>query len=290
MSLINNSLFYVSNSVIYPPFKNGYYLEEYFYNHMLNNNIKYDNKGRLYIPSLWTNFQIEGWFNNKKYEMQEALDEFISNNYCENGYFTIVQYDDGPLLKLPENTIIYGACSGTIPIPLIYQDNNNILKNMVNKSFNDKNILCSFVGTLTHTVRNYIVNTYINNPNFIFQINHSWSPHVSKNLQDNFINLTINSKFCLAPRGYGRSSFRFFEIFLLGSIPIYIYDDIEWLPYKDIIDYSKFCISLNINQLNDLENILLNITEDKYNNMLYEYNNIKYMFELEFMKNYILNF
>lgn len=289
MSLINNSLFYISNSVVYPPFKYGYYLEEFFFNYMINNNIIYDNKGRLYIPSLWTNFQIEGWFNAKKNEMQNSLNEFILNNYCEKGYFTVVQYDDGPLLKLPENTIIYGACSGSIPIPLIYEDNNNILKNMVKKTFNEKNILCSFVGTITHKVRNDIVNKYINNSNFILQINQSWSSNVSKKLQDNFIDLTINSKFCLAPRGYGRSSFRFFEIFLLRSIPIYIWDDIEWLPYKDIIDYSKFCISLNIDKLDDLENILLNITEEKYNNMIYEYNNIKDIFELEFMKNYILN-
>ena len=59
-----------------------------------------------------------------------------------------------------------------------------------------------------------------------------WRPDVNKNLQDTFINTTINSKFALSPRGYGRSSFRIFECFELGTIPIYIWNDINWLPFQ----------------------------------------------------------
>jgi hypothetical protein len=42
-------------------------------------------------------------------------------------YMTIVQHDDGPQLQLPSNTIIFGACTGTIPLPLIYEDTTNRL-------------------------------------------------------------------------------------------------------------------------------------------------------------------
>ena len=103
-----------------------------------------------------------------------------------------------------------------------------------------------------------------------------------------YIEKTLNSKFALAPRGYGKSSFRFFEIFLLGSIPIYVWDDVEWLPYKDILDYSKFCISLNVSDINKLPEILAKIDETKYNEMKAEYAKIKHMFELEFMAKYII--
>ena len=92
---------------------------------------------------------------------------------------------------------------------------------------------------------------------------------------------TINSKFALAPRGYGRSSFRFFEIFKLGTIPIYIWNDLDWLPFKDEIDYNKLCINIHYSQLNDLENILLNISENDYNNMLNYYNTVKHLFTVE---------
>ena len=61
--MINNPLFYCKNKDTYPPFKNGVYMEEYFLNYVTNNNIQ---TKRKYIPALWTNFQIEGWFCHKK--------------------------------------------------------------------------------------------------------------------------------------------------------------------------------------------------------------------------------
>jgi len=293
MNLINNHLFYISNSVTYPPFKNGFYLEEYFLKYMKNNNKTNDKNGRLYIPALWTNFQIEGWFNNPeiKKTMQNSLDIYILENPCKEGYFTVVQHDDGPMLKLPENTIIYGACSGNIPIPLIYEDNNNTLENIKNQKkieYKDKEILCSFVGTLTHNLRYICINKLSNIPGFKFNVKQGWSIDIEKNLQDFYINETIKSKFALAPRGYGRSSFRFFEILKLGTIPIYVWDDIEWLPYKDIIDYSKICISINISEIEKLLQILNEITEDKYNEMLENYNEIKHIFELKSITDFIL--
>lgn len=290
MSLLSSPLFYVPNKDTYPPFKKGYYLEEFFFLYMKNNNKKYSVDGRLYLPILWTNFQIEDWFQYRKQEMQKVLNEYINTNPCEKGYFTVVQHDSGPMLILPVNTVVYGACSGNIPLPLIYQDTENKLENIPKKNFHKKNILCSFVGANTHTLRNIIYSRYYNNHNFRFIVNGGWTADVEKYKQDNYIQTTINSKFALAPRGFGRSSFRFFEIFKLGTIPIYVWDDIEWLPYKDILDYSKFCVSININELDKLENILLNIDEEKYKEMIFEYENIKKYFEMEYMCEFIENY
>lgn len=180
---------------------------------------------------------------------------------------------------MPNDTLVFGACSGNIPIPLIYQDlEQKLIKQRNNKSFDEKEILCSFVGTTTHPVRHQIINFFQNNSNFRLFYSHNWTPVVSCHSQDLFVNVTCNSKFTFAPRGYGRSSFRFFEIFLPGSIPIYVWDDKEWLPYMDEIDYSKFCISIHISKLSELENILKNINQDQYNNMLNEYEKIKKLF------------
>jgi hypothetical protein len=105
--MLKSTLFNCTNKDKYPPFKNGLYLEEYFYNKMIKYEIVLKRK---YIPVKWTNFQIQGWFKNKKQEMQHLLDEWLIHNFSLKGYFTVVQYDDGPLLNLPKNTIIYGTC------------------------------------------------------------------------------------------------------------------------------------------------------------------------------------
>lgn len=288
--MINNNLFYCKNKDTYPPFKNGFYLEEYFLNKIQHENPE---MRRKYIPALWTNFQIEGWFNSRKNEMQTELNTWFSQNPSENGYFTIVQYDDGPLLKLPKDTIVYGACSGDIPIPLIYEDKNNTLENYPRKSFNEKNILCSFVGNITANhiqpnVRQEMFNKLSHNPNFNLVNSGGWTPSVNKNLQNIFIETTINSKFALAPRGYGRSSFRFFECFKLGTIPIYIWNDINWSPFQNVIDYNKLCVVIHVSELDKLENKLLAITEEQYINMFNYYNEIKHLFELEGMSNQII--
>jgi hypothetical protein len=289
MELPSHSLFHVPNKDTYPPFKNGMYMEEYFLHFMKQHSLVKNHQDRTYIPLLWTNFQIESWFENAdiRQQLQQSLDQYIREHPSTSGYFTVVQYDDGPRLTLPENTIVYGACSGDIILPLIYEDRERKLYNPTKQTFQEKSILCSFVGTNTHSMRHQLYNTYHGNSHFRFHVRDYWSASVEENTQKLFIETTCQSKFVLAPRGYGRSSFRFFEIFTLGSIPIYIWDDIEWLPYKELIDYSKICISIRCDQINDLENILLSIDETKYNEMIAAYENIKHMFQLDFMCHYI---
>jgi hypothetical protein len=284
------NLFYCKTNIVYPPFKNGLYMEEHFLNKYIESPVK---TKRKYIPALWTNFQVEDWFNTKKNIMQQGLDKWVAENTSENGYFTIVQHDDSVMLRLPPNTIVYGACNGNIPLPLIYQDTTDTLEKVTRIPFNKKKFFCSFVGSITANyvqpnVRLTMVNYFQNNNKFILNVPSGWTNSVNKSKQDTFIMITSYSRFALAPRGYGRSSFRFFEILQLGVIPIYIWNDIEWLPYKDEIDYSKFCISIHISKINTLEQILDSINEESYNNMLLEYQKIKDKFSLDYMFNYTI--
>ena len=289
-NLIQNKLFYMTTSTVNPPFKNGLYMEEYFLRYACTNDRFYDHAGRLYIPALWTNFQVEKWPIPIMKNMQRAVIQFIKTHPNEKGYFTVIQHDDGPFLKLPPNTIIYGACNGHIPLPLIYEDESKTLTNLAiyGKPFSERNILCSFVGSITQNVRNICITTLAKIPGFDFTVpTKGWTLTVDKSDQSTFIEKTLDSKFALAPRGYGRSSFRFFEIFQLGCIPIYVWDRHEWLPYKTQIDYSKICISIHVSKIDRLPDILEKIDEPTYNTMKLEYEKIKHMFELEFMCQYI---
>ena len=57
--------------------------------------------------------------------------------------------------------------------------------------------------------------------------------------------MQLDSKFALAPRGFGRSSFRFFEIFKLGTIPIYVWNDSNQVELE-IISNERIAIHKNL--------------------------------------------
>lgn len=103
-----------------------------------------------------------------------------------------------------------------------------------------------------------------------------------------FIDSTLRSKFGLAPRGYGASSFRFFEVMKLGTVPVYIHDGDDALPYRDILDYDKFSFTIHISDIHTLCDKLSKITKDKYNEMLQEMEKVRLWFTMDGTCEYIL--
>ena len=275
-------------SIVYPPFKNGRYMEEYFYDYSTNpeNNIKIDTD-RVYIPAFWTNIQNHPNFSNMKDSLNVLLKRAYSLLPNSTNYFTVVQADLGVELVLPKNTLVFGACYGDIPLPLIYEDTTNKLFN-TQRLEQQRKILGSFVGTYTHSLRQKMFLSIGRNSSFKFQTTDTWTNSVSQPQADTFIRTTLNSKFCLAPRGFGRSSFRFFEAIQLDTIPVYFWDDIEWLPYKDILDYSKFSVSIHESQINKTPEILKSISNEKYVSMVEELKRVRHYFTLEGMSEYII--
>lgn len=223
---------------VYPPYHKGYYLEDYFFNWFIENKINLD---RYYIPVFWTSCYLDN-NRNKLQELLNSLDQ-------EKKYFTVSQYDDGVLENLPKDTIEFGAGGnkGDIPIPLICSPIENII-------LKEKDIFCSFIGSNTHQIRNNIYNILKNNSKYHIQIK-GWSNKVNDNDYNNYIDITLRSKFALAPRGYGKTSFRLYEIFQLNSVPVYIYND-KWLPFEDEINWKEFCVLVHEKDINNIDNIL----------------------------------
>ena len=275
-------------SITYPPFKNGRYMEEYFYDYSTNpeNNHKIDTE-RIYIPAFWTNIQNHPNFSDMKENLNILLKRAYSLFPESTPYFTVVQADLGVELILPKNTLVFGACYGDIPLPLIYEDITNRLLNTPRPI--QRKLRGSFVGTYTHTLRQKMFLSIGRNPNFKFETNDIWTNSVPHAAADTFIKTTLNSKYCLAPRGFGRSSFRFFEAMLLDTVPVYFWDDAEWLPYKDILDYSKFSVSIHKTNIDKTAQILKSISHERYLSMLEELKRVRHYFTLEGMSEYIIN-
>ena len=63
--------------------------------------------------------------------------------------------------------------------------------------------------------------------------------------------LVAHTMFNMAPRGFGRTSFRLYEIIQIGRLPIYMYDDLPWIPYKGTnISIENFAFLVNHSNLN----------------------------------------
>jgi hypothetical protein len=307
---------YIKETMVYPPFKEGLYLEEYFFNKMMvtkndpppfelcssdKNTPVVDGQGRTYLPLFWTNYQLSKKSNYD--DLSAAIEEYMQTYppvHPDKGYFTLVQYDDGPLVQHP-NIYVYGSGKGHPPLPLIYEDRNQTLIRQPRPPFYEKPLLCSFVGSNTHLVRIIMLDilTRESKPD-VYVHTQTWTPEVSPPATNHFIEVTRHSKFTLAPRGYGVQSFRFYEAFELGSIPVYIHNtQIQpfesktvsnlWLPYQDRIDYHKICIIWHVDDIDTLIPYLRSITSSQYHQMQANYHDIKHLFTLDYMCESILH-
>jgi hypothetical protein len=246
----------------YPPYHTGPYLEEYFFQRFneVNNQL-----GRQYIDIFWTNVFCNAMFAGQQYQnIQQQLDSILESN---GKYFTVSQFDDGPFEKFPNDTLIFSAGGNRegdniIPIPLIC---NSIPKELIPNK--EKTIFASFVGSRnTHSIRMDMCNHLSGKEGYEISAG-NWSTEVPMDNFKRFLDVTCSSKFGLAPRGYGKSSFRLYEILQLGTVPVYI-SDIHYLPWTDELDWNDFCVPVNEDEIEDIDTILKSIDDVEYNRLL----------------------
>lgn len=237
---------------VYPCYHQGKYLEDYFFDFYIKNKEQFDAKGRTLIPVSWTTLYVE----NTPIDIQDYIDQLDPNG----AYFTVVQHDDGVRQRLPANTLVFeaGGLGNGIPIPLVCSP-------LPNVQMNDyRPIFCSFVGSLTHPLRKSLYNIYgdlgYGFPPYEFSVQ-QWTQNVNTDKLKEFVDITNRSIFAFAPRGYGATSFRLYEIMQLGAIPVYVSDK-HWLPWQDELNWSDFCVIINADQIWDINKILINIAND----------------------------
>ena len=301
MPLVNGIELTPAARVVYPPFKNGLYMEEYFSQYW--NAVEFSCKSDwVYLEVFWQNVFIAANFNATV--VMRQLSPWIvevCQDAMKNGkrVFTLVQWDDGLLLQTekPDNLHIFSIGGSNrhqydkdIPLPLIAEDKTERLLLTRRLPFSERTTLCSFVGTRTHTLRDAMVNQLESTPGFEFYTKANWTVNIPESMMNNFIQVTSKSRFALAPRGYGNSSFRFFEIMEMGVVPIYVHDDDFGLPYRDILDYSRFAICIHIRDIATLPSLLNGISEEQYSAMLQEGVSVHNWFTLPGVCDYVLNY
>ena len=280
------SLFRPGTSHVYPPFKKGRYMEEFIYDYLIAH--QHDIHTTLvYLPIYWTNLQNHPNFTSSIAKYDLLLQRALQTMPPDTRYVTMVQHDDGPRLTLPKNTIVMGACTGTVPLPLLYEDTTNYLEQQTHLPPSKYQWLASFVGTDTHPVRAAMVR-HLTQQDITCHVNSTWTPSVPQDDAKRFIETTLSSRFCLAPRGYGRSSFRFFEAIQLDTIPVYVWDDIKWLPYQEVLDYDSFSVSVHVSELPTLHDRLASLAEKDDARMVSHLRDVKRWFTLEGMCEYIV--
>lgn len=185
---------------------------------------------RVYLPILFTAFFKREQFGKNQAAI-DILQRFVDTLPADKKYFCIVQYDDGVLINWKGKDVVVFGMSGKpkscIPIPLICQPHAHKISEV------NKDILISFVGRVTHPIRQTIldwgkekIDCYVT------------SKHHS---MDEYCKILTRSRFVICARGYGAGSFRICEAIQYGAMPViikYFDDNVYHCPFSVVYEYA----------------------------------------------------
>ena len=180
-----------------------------------------------YLPVYWTRYWVQNDYGKKGVE--ELNSGLATLNLDEKKLFTVCQYDDGPLTNLNFGRGLFLASRKTelgIDIPVIASPFPNYLSNPTYKRR-----LISFDGRIsTHVIRQQMVKELSNLDGVYLNDRNISARAYYRSLASSYV--------ALAPRGYGGSSFRFFEAMQVATVPALI-GDIDTRPFKEFIDWNE---------------------------------------------------
>lgn len=198
--------------VEYPP-DNKQIFEEWFFDNVRPEDIPGD---RVYLPVFFCSFQVNNDYG--KGRKMADLQSFIDGLDRSKKYFTITQYDDGPLVDFKDLDIkVFGSGGGRIdcPIPLVCMPHPY--------TFNHpRRYLASFIGSITHPLRQQMIDVITSLPP---DQSRRYYIRTDRHSIEDYCKVMSQSVFALCPRGYGKSSFRICEALQYGTTPVYISDE-----------------------------------------------------------------
>ena len=214
----------------------------------------YDNKVFIMdvLKNLGSNISFQNEHNKHRIDWSDDKDKFMfyELDYCFS--------------KKELQSTIFGSGDGDIPIPYGLPDNVFMIEDV------PKDNLCSFIGWVaeagppTNTkIRFKMKDLFLEEEGFQIM-----DLHVTKRLpMHEYFKEMSRSIFCLCPRGASYTSFRIYEAIALGVIPIYIWDNIEWLPYKEELNWDEFSISVHEDDMHKIPEIIKNFSDEEIKQM-----------------------
>ena len=252
----------------------GFNIEEYFGEWM---NGQVDDR---YLPVYWWNNAATGYLERHGgpfYAIPEV--QAFVDALPPGQYFTVSRGADGPYERLPPGVVVFSAGGrGDFPIPHLAE----IEYCTVDPLTRPRDLLASFVGNIEcggpevprpigrsswnpdgvgAQLRRRMVAIFRGEPNCFVkpQVVQAWTG-LGLAAHTNFCDIAKRSWFGLAPRGYGKTSYRLYEMIALGTIPVYLYDE-PWLPYLDQLDWTEFAVLCHTSEMDGLPARLRSIPE-----------------------------
>ena len=212
----------------YPVHNKDYSIEQDFLQYLLNNNelvTEEIDADWHYLPVFWTRWHLSHEYGKTGVtELQSSVDSAIIN---DKKTFTVCQYDDGPIVNLGDSKLFLSSRKTVenYDAPLLSSPHKHPFYSP------RKKYLASFAGRIsTHSIRQKMYDT-LKNDNRFFLLDGAMSEKL-------FVKTILKSYVSLSPRGYGGSSFRFYESMQLGVVPFLI-GDIDTRPFKKLIPWQE---------------------------------------------------
>lgn len=135
--------------------------------------------------------------------------------------------------SFPNLLVISAGGFGHVPVPLYKQQ--EALSNVI--PMKDRKYLTSYVGSNGHgpkRIRERMIDALDGDRSKFYHGKiGTWR------------DVMINSKTQLVPRGFGRTAYHYVEAVQLGLIPIHIYTDVPWIPYRHKLQNLTFATHID---------------------------------------------
>ncbi|KAH6806062.1 Exostosin family protein [Perilla frutescens var. frutescens] len=87
------------------------------------------------------------------------------------------------------------------------------------------------------------------------------SEYLPKNMS--YYDMFRRSKYCICPSGWEVASPRMVEAIYMGCVPVLLKDHYA-KPFDDVLDWTAFAVDLGVDQISNLKEILMGISDEKY--------------------------
>lgn len=207
----------------------------------------------IYLAPYWTRIHLWNDYGRNGVERLEAdIGEILGGLHAPT--FTVCQYDDGPLVNLAATRIYLSSRKSNtgydLPLLTYPPPRSSILT--------PKRYFASFLGRFdTHPTRGDALKIVSARADCLIADGLVSPKAYRKVLRESWV--------ALAPRGYGGSSFRFYEAVFAGAVP-WLIGDIDSRPFKSQIDWSRYSFySENVESFEkDFSQLTLDVVKDKH--------------------------